>query len=47
MTDDHAGAAPSMNTEEHEKTFHLFLRLLTFAAAGCAAILILLAIIAG
>ena len=46
MTNDHAGHAPAID-DEHEKTFHLFLRLLTFGGAGVVGILILLAIIAG
>jgi hypothetical protein len=47
MTNDHAGSAATLNYDEHEKTFKLFVRLLAFAAAGVAGILILLAIIAG
>jgi hypothetical protein len=46
MTDDHAGTAPLIN-DEHEKTYKLFLKLVTFTAAGVACILIILAIIAG
>lgn len=46
MTTDHAGSAPAIN-DEHEKTYKLFLKLVTYAAAGIAGILIILAIIAG
>lgn len=45
MTSDHA--IENLDYDEHEKTFKLFVRLLTFAAAVIAGILILLAIIAG
>ncbi len=47
MTSDHAESASTLNYDEHEKTFKLFMRLLAYAAAGVAGILILLAIIAG
>jgi hypothetical protein len=47
MTNDHAGSVLNLNYDEHEKTFKLFVRLLTISAAGVAGILILLAIIAG
>ncbi|MGO9674813.1 MAG: aa3-type cytochrome c oxidase subunit IV [Methylocella sp.] len=47
MTNDHAGSVATMNYDEHEKTFRLFVRLLAYGAVGVAGILILLAIIAG
>jgi hypothetical protein len=47
MTNHHAESASALNYDEHEKTYRLFLRLLTFAAAGAVGIMILLAIIAG
>jgi hypothetical protein len=46
MTDDHAGSAPALN-DEHERTYKLFLKLVTFTAATVAGILVILAIIAG
>jgi hypothetical protein len=46
MTTHLAGHAPAID-DEHEKTFHLFLRLLTFGAVGAVGVLILLALIAG
>ncbi|VFU08980.1 aa3-type cytochrome c oxidase subunit IV [Methylocella tundrae] len=49
MTNDHAQpiSTSGLDYEEHEKTYKMFLRLLTFSGAGVAGILILLAIIAG
>lgn len=46
MTTNLAGHAPAID-DEHEKTFHLFLRLMAFGAAGAVGVVILLAIIAG
>ncbi len=47
MTDDHASSVQDFDYAEHEQTFKLFVRLVVFAAAGVAGILIILAIIAG
>jgi hypothetical protein len=46
MTNDHAGSVPALN-DEHEKTYKLFLKLVTFTAGAVVCILIFLAIIAG
>jgi hypothetical protein len=46
MTNDHAGHAPAFD-DEHEKTYRLFIRLLTLGAVGVVGILVLLAVIAG
>jgi hypothetical protein len=42
----HAGH-PAMDYDEHEKTYRMFLRLIKFSLAGVAAILVLLAALAG
>lgn len=49
MANDHAqSVGPSeLDYDEHEKTYKLFLRLVTFSIVGAAGILILLAFIAG
>lgn len=49
MAPDHAQSAghPAMDYDEHEKTYQLFLRLIKYAIIGAAAILVLLAILAG
>ena len=47
MTNDHAGEISTLSFDEHEKTFKLFLRLLTFSGAAVVCILIILAVIAG
>lgn len=46
MTDDHSASMPAIN-DEHEKTYRLFLKLVTFSAASIVGILVVLAIIAG
>ncbi len=49
MANDHAQPVDHLDTDydEHEKTYKLFLRLITFSGAGIVCILILLALIAG